>query len=441
MDHRSSRPDVAELPLAPPPPLGEWLATSFKIGCLSFGGAAGQIAMLHRMLVEEKRWVGERDFLNGLNFCTLLPGPEAQQLATYIGWRLHGVWGGLVSGILFVLPGAVLILVMAHAYVLGAKIPVIAGLLFGIKAAVIAIIVEAVIKLGRRALAGTAYRLMALAAFVALAFTTLSFPVLIVASALIGVALARGEAAPTAASFMLPPRAIGPLLATAFITLLAWWVPVLAAAMILGSDHLLVEVGLFFSKLAVITFGGAYTVLAYLSEEGVRRGWADAKQMIDALGLAETTPGPTILVNPFIAFLAGARPGGGMPTAWLAGLMAIWTTFAPSFLWIFAGAPLIDRVTDNRHLAGALRGISAAVVGIIASVAFKFAIFFLFSAPWRFESGPFSLLVPTGPIEWRGVALALLAGVLLFRLKWPLVRMLALLAGIGAVMGVLPFPA
>lgn len=434
MDIKVPPSGTIEAPLAPPPSLSEWLMTSLKIGCISFGGAAGQIAMLHRILVDEKRWVSERDFLNGLNFCTLLPGPEAQQLSTYLGWRLHGVRGGLVSGALFVLPGAVLILALAQAYVLGAKIPVVAGLLLGIKAAVIAIIIEAVMKLSRRALGAPVFKLVALAAFVAMAFTTLPFPILIVVAAAAGIGLARGEAPPMPSAAASPLKPVLPL---ALATFAAWWLPVIAAALVLGGNHLLVEIGLFFSKLAVITFGGAYALLAYLSEESVRRGWADARQMIDALGLAETTPGPTILVNPFIAFLAGSRPGGGTVLAWLAGLMAIWTTFAPSFLWIFVGGPFLDRITANRHLSTALRGISAAVVGIIASVALKFATVFLSTAPLRIEVGPFSLLAPAGAIDIQASLLAMLAAFLLFVLKWPLVRMLALMAGIGALLGYL----
>lgn len=422
---------AVEAPLSPPPSFAELVKTAFKIGCLSFGGAAGQIAMLHKMLVEEKRWIGERDFLNGLNFCTLLPGPEAQQLATYIGWRLHGVAGGLALGGLFVLPGAVLILLLAQGYVLGAKIPIIAGLLLGIKAAVIAIVLEALHRMSRRALKGPAFRLIALVAFIAMAFTRLPFPLIVGLAALAGMALARGQdIAPAGPSTVLQP--VG---ATAVIALAAWWLPVAIAALMLGGDHLLVEVGLFFSKLAVVTFGGAYALLAYLSEEAVTRGWADARQMIDALGLAETTPGPTILVNPFIAFLAGSRPGGGTLIAWLAGIMAIWTTFAPSFLWIFVGGPYLDRITANRRLSGALQGISAAVVGIIGSVAFKFAIVFLFADPQRWEIGPLSFLAPGGALEMRGALLALLAMGLLFGLKVPLLRMLGILALAGAAVG------
>jgi chromate transporter len=414
------------------PSRAELFATSLKIGLLSFGGAAGQIAMMHRIYVDEKRWIAERDFVNGLNFCTLLPGPEAQQLATYIGWRLHGVRGGLIAGGLFIAPGAAVILVLAQAYVLGAQIPVVAGLLFGIKAAVVAIILQAMIKLASRALAGPAFRLLALAAFLAMTFTATPFPVVILVAALAGIVLARARPEPDAIPAGGPAAraAIAPTLAA----FLGWWLPVAIAALLLGGGHVLVEIGLFFSKLAVITFGGAYALLAYLTDEAVRRGWADARQMIDALGLAETTPGPTILVNPFIGFLAAGREGG-TAMAWLGGLMALWTTFAPSFLWIFAGGPFLDRITRNRALAGALRGISAAVVGIIATVAFRFAVALLFPAARRVEAGPISALLPAGAPDLKAAALVALALVLTFGLRWPMLRMLALLAGIGAAGG------
>jgi chromate transporter len=426
-----SNPSLAALPLAPPPGIAEWFSASFRIGCLSFGGAAGQIALMHRVFVEEKRWVSERDFLNGLNFCTLLPGPEAQQLATWIGWRLHGVRGGLISGILFVLPGAALILALAQAYVLGAEIPLVAGLLLGIKAAVIAIIIDALIKIARRALKTDTLRLTALVAFLALGFTAIPFPLVIILAGIVGAF--RGKATAIVPSAPLPRAAdtragfrVGGLM------LVAWWLPVGIAAALLGSGHLLVEVGLFFSKLAVVTFGGAYALLAYLSDEAVRRGWADARQMIDALGLAETTPGPTILVNPFIAFLAGAKQSTAV--GWLAGLMALWTTFAPSFLFIFAGGPFIERLNADRRLAGALAGISAAVVGIIGAVALKFALAFLFTAPWRYEAGAISALLPGGALDARAALLAGLAMVLLLGFRWRLLAMLATLSAIGVAL-------
>ncbi|MCZ8375368.1 MAG: chromate efflux transporter [Beijerinckiaceae bacterium] len=410
------------------PSIGEWLAMSFRIGCLSFGGAAGQIAMMHRLLVEERRWVSERDFLDGLNFCTLLPGPEAQQLATWLGWRLHGIRGGLISGILFVLPGALLILALAQLYVRGAGLPAVEGLLLGIKAAVIAIILEALIRLSRKALGSTAFRALALVAFLAMAFTTLPFPAIIGVAALAGSLLARGRTpgpAPAAAPAGFSWRVAG-------LTFGMWWLPVGAAALILGGQHLLVEIGLFFSKLAVITFGGAYALLAYLVEEGVRRGWASPGEMLDALGLAETTPGPTILVNPFIAFLGGFKSAGSL-MGWLAGLMALWVTFAPSFLWIFAGGPYIERINRNPRLAGALKGIGAAVVGIIASVALKFGTLFLVPGSIRWEAGWLSAIVPAGMPDGKALILSALALGLTFAYPVPLVRrlMVVMISGLA----------
>lgn len=412
------------------PAFSELLATFFKIGCISFGGAAGQIAMMHRMIVDDKGWIAEKDYLAGLNFCTLLPGPEAQQLATYIGWRLHGVKGGAAAGLLFVLPGAALILVLAQLYVLGAGIPAVDGLLLGIKAAVIAIIAEAILKFAKRGLKSRALYGVAIAAFVAMLFFAVPFPIVVIGAALVGIAIGRASPprspAPPGASVTFPAR-------IAALSLALWWLPVGLAALVLGGNHLLVEVGLFFSKLALVTFGGAYALLAYLSDEAVQRGWVSATQMLDALGFAETTPGPTILVNPFVAFIAGWKQGGVM--AWLAGLMALWTTFAPSFLWIFAGGPYLERISANRGLASAMAGISAAVVGIIATVGAKFALVFLFSGIVPITIGPLILPVPAAWPDPLASGLAVLALVLTFLRHWPMLWMLALLALIGLVSG------
>jgi chromate transporter len=384
---------------------------------------------MHRMLVDEKKWVSEPDFLAGLNFCTLLPGPEAQQLATYIGWRLHGLKGGVIAGGLFVLPGAVLILLLAQAYALGAGIPAVQGLLLGIKAAVIAIVLEAVLKIGKRALKSGALKLVAVGAFLAMTAFGVPFPIVIALAALAGLAIGSDAPLPAQAiasshRTVIPWRAAG-------LCLGLWWLPVLIAALVAGPAHLIVEVGLFFSKLAVITFGGAYALLAYLSDQSVARGWVSATQMLDALGFAETTPGPTILVNPFVAFLAGWQREGSAMIAWLAGLMAIWTTFAPSFLWIFVGGPSLDRVNANPHLRAALAGISAAVVGIIATVGAKFAILLLFPAAKPLVYGPFQLLAPAGSPDWKASVLTLLALTLGFVMHWPMLRSIAALAIAG----------
>ncbi|MFM8751138.1 chromate efflux transporter [Rhabdaerophilum sp.] len=409
------------------PSLGELFRVFFQIGCISFGGSAGQIALMHRMLVDERKWIAERDFVAGLNFCTLLPGPEAQQLATYIGWRLHGLAGGTIAGLLFVLPGAALILVLAQLYALGANVPSVQAALLGVKVAVIAILVEAVLKIGKRALGGPAFRGVALVAFLAMMAFAVPFPIVILGAALAGLWIGVPPPPTTAAAtapIRLPWRA-------AFLCLALWWMPVLLAALVMGPGHLLVEVGLFFSKLAVITFGGAYALLAYLSEEAVLRGWVSAGQMLDALGFAETTPGPTILVNPFVAFLAGWQKEGSTVIAWLAGLMALWTTFAPSFLWIFVGAPSLDRVNANRALRSALAGISAAVVGIIATVGAKFAILVLFPQAKTFVLGPIQLLAPAGSPDLKAMLLAALALALSFLLHWSMLRMLGMVTIAG----------
>lgn len=413
-----------------PPPFRALLATFFKIGCLSFGGAAGQIAMMHRVIVDEKGWMAERDYLNGLNFCTLLPGPEAQQLATYIGWRLYGVRGGLASGLLFIVPGAVLILFLAQLYVLGTGIPAVEGVLLGIKAAVIAIVLEAVLKIGRRALKTTGMRLLAIAAFVALFATRLPFPLLVGVAALIGILLNPRDADAQMEKIANTPKK-GEQIRLALVCLACWWAPVLFAVLLLGSSHLLVEIGVFFSKLAMITFGGAYALLAYLTEEAVARNWVTARQMLDALGFAETTPGPTILVNPFIAFLAGWQKLGSAPMAWAAGFMALWTTFAPSFLWIFAGAPYMDRICANVRLRHALQGISAAVVGIIASVGAKFALLFLFTEMMPFSFGPIHVPVPAGPVLMLNLMMAMVALTLLFKFHLGIIRFITVMAGLG----------
>ncbi|MCA3597304.1 MAG: chromate efflux transporter [Methylobacterium sp.] len=409
------------------PSLAELFRVFFQIGCISFGGAAGQIALMHRMLVDERKWIAERDFVSGLNFCTLLPGPEAQQLATYIGWRLQGLAGGTIAGLLFVLPGALLILLLAQLYAWGANVPSVQAALLGVKAAVIAILIEAVLKIGRRALGANAFRVVAFAAFLAMMAFAVPFPLVIIAAAFAGlwIGVPPPPVTPAAtAPIRFPWRA-------AILCIALWWMPVLLAALVMGPGHLLVEVGLFFSKLAVITFGGAYALLAYLSEEAVLRGWVSPTQMLDALGFAETTPGPTILVNPFVAFLAGWQKEGSAIIAWLAGLMALWTTFAPSFLWIFVGAPSLDRVNASRNLRSALAGISAAVVGIIATVGTKFAILVLFPQAKPFVLGPIQLLAPAGAPDLKAMLLAALALALSFILHWSMLRMLGMVTIAG----------
>lgn len=381
------------------PTFRDLILTFARIGILSFGGAAGQIAMMHRIVVEEKKWLDEQRYLHALNYCMLLPGPEAQQLATYIGWLTHGVRGGLVAGILFVLPGSLIMLALSFFYALGTGTTLVDGVFLGIKAAVLAIVIQALIKIAKRGLKGPLPYGLAAAAFLLILLFDLPFPLIILGAGIAGALAAAfaprlmgfgGEPSSVQPAPVLPSGTAARAFRTALACLAAWWAPVVIAVLLLGPGHVLVDIGLFFSKLAVITFGGAYAVLAYLAQAGVDMGWATPRQMIDGLGLAETTPGPTILVNQFVGFLAALKDGGGMPplvAASLGALMATWVTFAPSFLWIFAGAPFVEGLRRNAALAAALTGITAAVVGVIAYVAVWFGLNVLFASATRVSEG------------------------------------------------------
>jgi chromate transporter len=419
------------------PTLGELTRAFFNIGVLSFGGATAQIAMMHTLAVDERRWISDERFVRALNLCMLLPGPEAQQLATYIGWRLHGVRGGLVAGILFVVPGALLMLGLSALYVMGTGLALVDGLFFGIKAAVLAIVAAAVIKLSKRALRSRAFVALAVAAFAAFAFVNVPFPVVIVAAAVVGILLARAGPAMTAAPITPSDRSAQWSATARAIAggLAAWWLPVAALALLLGAGHPAVELALFFSKLAVLSFGGAYALLAWLADEAVLRGWVTTREMIAGLGLAETTPGPTILVTQFVGFIGGwKQPGGLSPlaSATLAALITTWVTFAPSFLWIFAGAPWLDDLLRNRTLAGALQGITAAVVGAISWLAFWFALNTIFRSAGFATLGPFRVpVVSAGDIDYAALALAALAIVLTFQLKRSMIEVILVCAGLG----------
>ncbi len=361
------------------PSLGDLTRESFRIGCLGFGGPAGQIALMHRTFVDEKRWVEEEPFQHALNYCTLLPGPEAQQLATYLGWRWHGVVGGVIAGGLFVIPGALVIFGLAWLYAAYGQTPALESIFFGIKAAVIAIIFEAVFKISKRALKTRASYLLAAAAFIALFLFNVPFPLIILSAALIGVLMPNDAKVAETQTTSTPLRA-SKSLAAALIWGAAWLAPLLASLVLLGPDHILTRVGALFSQLAVVTFGGAYAMLAYLQQVAVSdQQWLTQAQMLDGFGLAETTPGPLVLVNQFVGFLAGWQaPGGGLLLAAATAAMASWCTFAPSFVWIFAGAPYAERLRQNVKARAALAAITAAVLGIILKLAvtFSFAVLF-----------------------------------------------------------------
>jgi len=407
-----------------------------RIGLLSFGGPAAQIALMHRELVERRDWLSERQFLGALSFTMLLPGPEAMQLATYAGWRLDGTRGGLIAGGLFVAPGAVLVMVLAALYAGFGQLPLVAALFLGIKATVIVVVIEALLRVSRKALKGAlAYGLAALA-FLGLFAFDLPFPLIIGVAALIG-AVIMGKSAEDAAA---PPVSAGRTLRTVLIWAALWLGP-LALLWLIAPGSLLTEVGLFFSKLAVVTFGGAYAVLAYMVQQVVGDfGWLTTGEMMDALGLAETTPGPLILVTEFVGFLAGAGQGG-LGLGVLAALVTLWVTFVPCFLWIFAFAPYVEWITAQPRLNGALSGITAAVVGVILNLSVWFALHVFFAEVAETALGPITLWLPDlATVDLGAILLAGLAGWLLLIRKWDLLAVLAVLAAAGAVwsLGILP---
>ncbi len=414
----------------PPPSFTEALAVWAKIGVLSFGGPAGQIALMHRVLVEERRWIGEKNYLHALNFCMLLPGPEAMQLATYVGWRLHGTLGGLAAGLLFVLPGALVVLALSIAYAFYGQVPLVEAAFAGIKAAVLVIVFEALLKVARRALHRPLDWIIAATAFVALFFFAVPFPLVIGAAALAGYFLARldsrslHEAAGESA-----PVPLSQTLRTAGIWLAIWIVPLALVAILFGREHVLTDISIFFSKLAVVTFGGAYSVLAYMAQQAVETyGWLSPGEMLDGLGLAETTPGPLILVTEFVGFLAGYRLGGEPALAFglLGAAVTLWATFAPCFLWIFVGAPYVERLGRNPKLAGALASVTAAVVGVILNLSVWFALHVFFAKVEMVRSGPLLLSVPDpSTLDVQAVLLAVLAAILLLRLRFGIAATLA----------------
>jgi chromate transporter len=420
---------------ATPVPFSEALAVWFKVGFLSFGGAAGQIAMLHGIVVEEKKWLDEKRFLHALNYCTLLPGPEAQQLATYVGWLLHGVRGGLAAGLLFVLPGALIVLALSMLYVLAAGVPVVEGLFFGIKAAVLVIVVQAVIKIARRLGHSPVLHVLTAASFLAIFAFAMPYPLVVAAAALAGTLFVRAKVDDEPPQPARPGRLRESLMAAAVWGGI-WWAPVLLVALMLGPAHILTQIGLFFSKLAVVTFGGAYALLVWLAQAAVdQKGWVTATEMADGLGLAETKPGPTILVTQFVGFLAAYRlpePFAPMTAAILGAAMTSWVTFAPSFLWIFAGAPYVEDLRHNRRLASALQGITAAVVGVILYLAVWFAMHVFFGRVGAFTAGPVRIpTVDVTALDWKAAGLAAIALLIAFRLKLTVMPLVAIMAALG----------
>ena len=412
----------------------------WRVGWLSFGGPTAQIALMHRLLVDENKWLDEREFLDALGFCMLLPGPEAMQLATYAGWKFHGVRGGLVAGTLFVLPGALVVLALSLTYALVGGLPPVQAMFRGVQAAVLALVVQAVLRLSRRAIRSASQWWAAAAAFVALFVFAVPFPVVVLAALVLGWvwpgAWRVASSAPRSerAQVVTVPWTV--TARTALFWSALWALPLLALAAWLGPDHLLPRLGWFFSKLAMITFGGAYAVLAWMSQDVVTtHHWLTAKEMVDGLGLAETTPGPLILVTEYVGFLSAyrAHPGAAIAHGLAGAAIALWATFVPCFLWIFTGAPYVAGLRDRARLQSGLAALTAAVLGVIANLALWFALHVLFARVATRHAGVAHLLVPdVATLQVTTLALAILAGLLLGR-GWSVHRVLAMCAALAGL--------
>jgi chromate transporter len=406
---------------------GEAFRIWAKIGCLSFGGPAGQIAMMHHVLVEEKKWLSEERYLTALNFCMLLPGPEAMQLATYAGWTLHGWRGGLAAGLLFVLPGAFVVLALSMIYAGFGDVPLIAALFYGVKAAVLAVVIEALLRIARRALRRRSDWLLAGLAFLSLYLFDLPFPLVIGAAALVGFLRVGNIASLRDAGPAIDMRTTA---GTAALWLALWLVPLALLILIYGPDHAFAAVGLFFSKLAIVTFGGAYAVLSYMGQQAVDiHGWLGPREMIDGLGLAETTPGPLILVTEFVGYLAGYRQAGGVWGGIAAAIITLWMTFVPCFLWIMTGAPYVAKLESMPRLQGALAGITAAVVGVILNLSIWFGLHVLFASVYRLSWGP--LIPDVTALDPMALALSIISAFALLRFHLGIGGTLALAAALG----------
>ena len=440
-------------------PLSEAVKVWARVAALSFGGPAGQIAVMHRIVVDEKRWVGEHRFLHALNYCMLLPGPEAHQLAIYLGWLLNKTKGGMIAGLLFVLPGFISILALSYIYVLFGDVTVIEGMFFGLKCAVLAVVIQAVFRIGSRALKNKVMVAIATAAFVAIFLLHVPFPLIIIGAGAIGyfggragVAAFRvggghksgsGKILEDRDSVLgedIPVHARSNLawsLKTSGILAALWLLPVAVLLLTLGRDNVFSQIGVFFSQMAVVTFGGAYAVLAYVAQEAVEQfGWLRPGEMLDGLGMAETTPGPLIMVTQFVGFLAGHRdPGAVNPltAATLAAILTTWVTFLPSFLWIFAGAPFIEKMRGNVALTGAMSAITAAVVGVILNLAVWFGLHVLFSEVQEISAGPWSMDIPVlSSVIVPSLVLTAIAAISIFRFG---LSVIATLLG-SAVLGI-----
>jgi chromate transporter len=439
---KGARRPICHTPPVPPParlsavPLPKAVRVWSRVALLSFGGPAGQIAVMHRILVEEKRWISEERFLHALNYCMLLPGPEAQQLAIYVGWLLNRTLGGVIAGVLFVLPGFLSILGLSILYAGFHEAGLVNALFYGLKPAVVAVVVEAVVRIGRRALKSRFQIVLAALSFVAIFFFQVPFPLIVPASAPAPVETGDQPIADAAAVTLRP--SLGRSVKVLAVHLLLWWGPVLALMLLLGRRHVLVEEGVFFSKMSVVTFGGAYAALAYVAQHAVEDlHWLRPGEMLDGLGLAETTPGPLIMVLQFVGFLAAWRhalPLSPLAAGIAGSVITTWVTFVPCFLWIFLGAPYIEALRGKASLTAALSGVTAAVVGVILNLAVWFSLHTLFTRIGEIHALGARLLIPDWTsLDPAALVLALAAAVALFRFKVGMIPTLLASAALGAV--------
>ena len=401
-----------------------------RVGLLSFGGPAGQIAMLHKEVIDQRQLISEKEFLSALNFCMLLPGPEAMQLATYVGWKMHGLKGGLVAGLLFVLPGAITLYVLSTLYVLFGKLPLVEALFWGVKSAVLVVVIEALLRVSKRALKGQLDYAIAGLAFVALFCFALPFPLVVAAAGVFGYFWSNKTTVEIQSSTPLPPTI--DTLKRLGAWLVVWFAPLLVIVASFGRDHVYSQLAWFFSKLAIVTFGGAYAVLSYMGQDVVEaHHWLSAPQMMDGLGLAETTPGPLILVGQFVGFLAANKAQGDLLSGFVGGGIFLWMTFVPCFLWIFVGAPYVEYLQGNAQISQALAKITAAVVGVILNLSLWFGLHVLFGDVQRLD-GIVPMWWPTlGGFDGAALVLAIIAGFALLRFHMGMVKTLALSATLG----------
>ncbi len=402
----------------------------WRIGLLSFGGPAGQIALIHREVVEDRKWIEEKEFLSALNFCMLLPGPEAMQLATYIGWKLHGVRGGLSAGLLFLLPGAAIILSLSILYSLFGIMPLVESVFWGIKAAVLVIVLQALLRISKKALKSPVDWAIAALAFVALFFFAVPFPLIVIIAATIGFLKTQAVSQSQLVETTFPSLTASSK--TVALWLGVWLVPLAGLFAVFGQDHVYTRLGVFFSKLAVVTFGGAYAVLTYMGQDVVEtHRWLTTPEMMDGLGLAETTPGPLILVGQFVGFLAAAKTQSAIGAGLIGSLIFLWMTFAPCFLWIFAGAPYVRHLQNMPRLSGAMASITAAVAGVILNLSLWFGLHVFFGDVKR-SSGLVPVWVPNFTMfDTAGFVLAIIAGFALLHFKFSIPKTLAMCAGLG----------